>query len=99
MQPSWSFDEVPPGTMERNPVSEEFFTNGTRLEAVIRESLQNSLDATDGGGEPVRVRIYFSSDEGKLPAEKMQRYFTGGEKRFTDPKNGLVAPSQTLSEP
>lgn len=99
MQPFWSFDNVPPGTMERNPVSEEFFTNGTRLEAVIRESLQNSLDATNGGNEPVRVRIYFSGDEGKLPAEKMRRYFEGGEKRFTDPKNGLVAPSQTLSEP
>lgn len=99
MQPSWSFDKVPPGTMERNPVSEEFFTNGTRLEAVIRESLQNSLDATDGGSEPVRVRIYFSGDEGKLPIEKMRRYFADGEKRFTDPKNGLVVPSQTLSEP
>ena len=99
MQPSWSFDKVPPGTMERNPVSEEFFTNGTRLEAVIRESLQNSLDAADGGSEPVRVRIYFSGDECKLPVEKMRRYFSGGEKRFTDPKNGLVVPWQTLSEP
>ena len=99
MQPSWTFDKVPPGTMERNPVSEEFFTNGTRLEAVIRESLQNSLDATDGGNEPVRVRIYFSGEEDKLPAEKLQRYFTGGEQRFADPKNGLVAPAQTLSEP
>ena len=49
MKPSWSFKKVLPGEMERNPVSEEFFTNGTRLEAVIRESLQNSLDATDGG--------------------------------------------------
>ena len=98
MKPSWVFKEVPPGEMERNPVSEEFFTNGTRLEAVIRESLQNSLDATDGGSEPVRVRIYFSGDEDSLTPEKMQRYFADGVKRFIDPKNGLVAPSQTLSE-
>jgi hypothetical protein len=97
--PKWSFDKVAPGTMERNPVSEEFFTNGTRLEAVIRESLQNSLDATDGGEGPVEVRIYFSGEDDKLPAEKMLRYFNGGEKRFSDPKNGLVVPSQTLSEP
>ena len=97
--PMWSFDKVVPGSMERNPVSEEFFTNGTRLEAVIRESLQNSLDATDGGGAPVEVRIYFSGEEDKLPAEKLQRYFTGGEQRFADPKNGLVDPTQTMSEP
>ena len=70
MSPQWYFDEVEPGTMERNPVSEEFFTNGTRLEAVIRESLQNSLDATDGGNDPVEVRIYFSGDEDK---KKIQR--------------------------
>ena len=97
MEPSWSFKEVPPGEMERNPVSEEFFTNGTRLEAVIRESLQNSLDATDGSGRPVEVRIYFSGEEDKLPPEKLQRYFEGGSDRFTDPKNGLAAPADTLA--
>ena len=99
MSPQWFFDRVSPGAMERNPVSEEFFTNGTRLEAVIRESIQNSLDAADGCNEPVAVRIYFSGEEDKLPSEKLQRYFTGEEHRFTDPKNGLVTPSQTLSEP
>lgn len=99
MEPSWSFKKVLPGEMERNPVSEEFFTNGTRLEAVIRESLQNSLDATDGSGHPVEVWIYFSGEDDKLPPEKLQRYFEGGSDRFTDPKNGLVAPLDTLSEP
>lgn len=98
MSPQWYFDEVEPGTMERNPVSEEFFTNGTRLEAVIRESLQNSLDATDGGNDPVEVRIYFSGDEDKLPAEKLEPYFKGGKQRFTDPKNGLASPENVMSE-
>ena len=99
MSPQWFFDKVLPGVMERNPVSEEFFTNGTRLEAVIRESIQNSLDAADECNEPVAVRIYLSGEEDKLPLEKLQRYFTGEKQRFTDPKNGLVTPSQTLSEP
>lgn len=99
MSPQWYFDNVPPGTMERNPVSEEFFTNGTRLEAVIRESLQNSLDAGDGSNEPVEVRIYFSGDNDKLPATTLEKYFAGGRRRFTDPKNGLVTPDNTLSEP
>lgn len=95
--PSWFFDEVEPGTMERNPVSEEFFTNGTRLEAVIRESLQNSLDATDGGSDPVEVRIYFSGDDDKLPADKLEPYFNGGKQRFTDPKNGLASPESVMA--
>ena len=94
--PAWFFDELSPGKTERNPVSEEFFANGTRLEAVIRESLQNSLDATDGGSNPVEVRIYFSGDADKLPAEKLNPYFRGGEQRFTDPKNGLISPENVM---
>ena len=95
--PMWCFDNVRPGEMERNPVSEEFFASGTRLEAVIRESLQNSLDATDGGDVPVEVRIYFSGEDDKLPPEKLKHYFNKGE-RFIDPKNGLVSPEIVMSE-
>lgn len=95
--PTWFFDKLGPDDMERNPVSEEFFAGGTRLEAVIRESLQNSLDAADGGSEPVKVRIYFSGDEDKLPSERLKPYFEGGKQRFEDPKNGLVSPEAVLS--
>ena len=99
--PNWSFDMVPPGTMERNPVSEEFFANGTRLEAVIRESLQNSLDATDGGNEPVEVRIYFSDEAKQLPHDRLKPYFPDGApgtERFTDSRNGLVSPQKVMGE-
>ncbi len=95
--PTWFFDKLEPDDMERNPVSEEFFADGTRLEAVIRESLQNSLDAADGGNDPVEVRIYFSGDDDKLPPEKLMSYFEGGKQRFEDPKNGLVSPEAILS--
>lgn len=37
----WDFEILKPGCRKRNLVSEEFFTNDTRLEAVIRESIQN----------------------------------------------------------
>ena len=95
--PTWFFDKLGPDDMERNPVSEEFFAGGTRLEAVIRESLQNSLDAADEGSDPVEVRIYFSGDEDKLPSERLKPYFEGGKQRFEDPKNGLVSPEAVLS--
>lgn len=98
MNPNWTFDRVLPGEMERNSVSEEFFTNDTRLEAIIRESIQNSVDARAVSDAPVRVRIYFSGAEDKLPASKFGKYMTGGEVRFKDPKNGLTNASKVLSE-
>lgn len=88
--PSWSFEKIRPGDMERNPVSDEFFANNTQLEAIVRESIQNSLDACADTNQPVRVRIYFSGDD-KLSADKFLRYRNGGD-RFNDPKNGLRTP-------
>lgn len=98
MAPEWLFDRVEPGQMERNPVSEEFFTNDTRLEAIIREAIQNSLDARANVNAPVEVRIYFSDIAGSLPADKFAKYMAGGDKRFNDPKNGLASPAQTMAE-
>lgn len=93
---TWIFDKVAAGTKQRDSVSEEFFTNGTRLSAIIRESIQNSLDAwTNPGGEgkyPVRVRIYHSGDTGALPASDYAKYQTNAEERYLSPKNGLERP-------
>ena len=92
----WYFDEILPGTKQRDSVSEEFFSNGTRLSAIIRESIQNSLDAwTNPGGEgqhPVRVRIYHSGEQGALPATDYAKYRLGAEERYVSPKNGLKHP-------
>lgn len=90
-KPEWIFDIISPGTMERNPVSEEFFANDTQLESIVRESIQNSLDACADKKHPVRVRIYFSGED-KLSADKIMRYRNGGEERFNDTKNGLTFP-------
>ncbi|MDO5320309.1 MAG: hypothetical protein Q4G65_16905 [bacterium] len=95
----WNFEILKPGCMERNPVSEEFFTNDTRLEAVIRESIQNSIDANDAT-PLVRVRIYFSGLEDALPAADYARY-RGAEAdaRYADPGSGLLRPIPTADEP
>ena len=97
-QPKWTFDSIPPGTTERDSVSEEFFSNGTRLSAIIRESIQNSLDAWDGSSDesgnhlPVRVRIYFSGEEGALPAERYKPYRESADVRYFSEGNGLARP-------
>ena len=93
---TWIFDKVAPGTKQRDSVSEEFFTNGTRLSAIIRESIQNSLDAwTNPGGDgkhPVRVRIYHSGETGALSASAYAKYRETAEERYSSPKNGLERP-------
>ena len=89
---TWKFDNVPPGTKQRDSVSEEFFSNATRLSAIVRESIQNSLDARADKGSPVRVRIYHSGTDGALPASDYAKYRMGADERYESPKNGLEQP-------
>ena len=99
MTAKWNFEILKPGSMERNPVSEEFFTNDTRLEAVIRESIQNSIDANDDTAL-VKVRIYFSGREDALSAAAYAKYRgEAGDARYTDPGSGLLKPVPAADEP
>lgn len=59
MQIDWHFETSSPNDVERDPIQEEFFSSSntlTDLSSLVRESIQNSLDAQleDGQG-PVRV--------------------------------------------
>ena len=73
-QPRWRFRRMMPSEINQDPVQGEFFTAASDLsERVVRESLQNSLDARLGD-EPVRVRFTFSGESGALPADVAARY-------------------------
>lgn len=57
--PTWRFREMQPGEINVDPIEGEFFTTeaiGSITDALIRESIQNSLDAAEGSG-PVTVRF------------------------------------------
>ena len=63
-----------PSEINQDPVQGEFFTSASHLsERVVRESLQNSLDARRGH-EPVRVRFTFSGESDALPTDAAARY-------------------------
>lgn len=68
--PTWNFREQIPGEMLVDPIQEEFFTTdiiGGLSEALIRECIQNSLDAKSTSSEdPVRVRIGFFNEGSAL---------------------------------
>ena len=63
-----------PSEINQDPVQGEFFTSASDLsERVVRESLQNSLDARRGS-EPVSVRFTFSGESDALQPDAAARY-------------------------
>lgn len=62
-EPRWQFRKMGKGEMNIDPIEGEFFSTealGSLSDALIREAIQNSLDAAIPG-EQVRVVITFPS--------------------------------------
>lgn len=93
----WHFSEHPKGDRLRDPIQGEFFANehiDGPAEALVREGIQNSLDAAmAGNGHPkvVRVRIHVSGEEQALPPESIARYMEDAWPHVLAPRNGLHA--------
>ena len=93
----WHFRRYAAGEKTRDPIQGEFFaTEAIRnpAEALIREGIQNSLDAQlkDDGGEPLealRVRLFLATGKHALPAKRASRWFEGAWSHFEAPGNGL----------
>lgn len=77
--PSWTFREVPAGIKNRNPVQDEFFNSSealTEISSLVRESIQNSLDALQSNSSsPVLLKFRLS----EIPTHIMNKYFDGLE--------------------
>ena len=88
--PRWRFARMIPAQINEDPVQGEFFTSASDLpERLVRESIQNSLDAAmefeseDGPEkEQVRVRFAFSGDEHALDATSTAPYLSGLRRHF-----------------
>ena len=66
-----------PSEINQDPVQGEFFTAASDLpERLVRESIQNSLDARRDS-EAVRVRFVFSGEQNALPRPKAAPYLEG----------------------
>lgn len=66
--PQWRFARMAPSWINQDPIQGEFFTSVSDLsERVVREAIQNSLDARRGG-ETVRVRFALSRTAKPLSA-------------------------------
>ena len=56
----WFFKEIEKGIPERNPRETEFFRISSPGEAVVREFIQNSLDARRNQ-DPIKIKIFLNS--------------------------------------
>ncbi len=87
----WRFTPKTPGIRERNPIAGEFFsTEATDRpgEALVREGIQNSLDAAAGEG-PVMVRMRVSGERGACSRAEVSEFLEGLEPHLTADSNGL----------
>lgn len=72
------------GEVHVDPVHDEFFKAQDLADALVRESIQNSLDARlPRSRSPVRVRFRFANGRHALPAEGVREYFDGLERHLS----------------
>lgn len=89
---NWYFNELARGSTNREPVGGEFFTSDSISDpgtALIRECIQNSLDASLEGLE-VKVRIFLSGTENSLGFKEVVRLFKGIWPHIDAKDNGLA---------
>lgn len=93
MSVSWRFTPKMKDEKTRNPVSGEFFAQDAIRnagEALVREAIQNSLDARpDRQNGKARVRIYISGPTTGLKPETHGKWFGTAWEHYLAPKNGL----------
>ncbi|MDP9194737.1 MAG: hypothetical protein M3P06_23825 [Acidobacteriota bacterium] len=74
--PAWHFREMDRGEINVDPVHDEFFKAQDLADALVREAIQNSLDARRGHSR-VRVRFRFAVDDQALAPEVAAKYLRG----------------------
>ena len=91
--PAWQFRRMQPGEMNIDPIEAEFFSTealGSLSDALVRESIQNSLDARRPG-EVVRMRIHVPAADALLRDTRRDRYLTALEPHLRASQSGLNA--------
>jgi len=96
----WNFAQQRPSNKNREPVLGEFFaTDAIRnpAEALVREALQNSLDAglKNHQGQlmsPLRIRIHLAANSHSIAPDQIEEFFTGSWPHYSAEGNGLTKP-------
>jgi hypothetical protein len=74
---TWTFRRMSRSEMNADPIEGEFFTPEGLVDSLVRESIQNSLDARKGPEAPVEVSFHLFNVGGKLSADRAKKYMDG----------------------
>lgn len=89
--PAWHFRRMQPGEMNIDPIEAEFFSTealGSLADALVREAIQNSLDARRSDRE-LTVRISFPSTDSFLRGDHRDAYGKGLVEHLRSSHSGL----------
>jgi hypothetical protein len=90
-QPKWHFNTLRKCDKVRDPTSSEYFTDNAVPkpgEALVREGIQNSLDARHDN-EKVRVRIRLATSQLTRSSSELSVFLEGLSDHLKAPENGL----------
>ncbi len=100
--PQWRFREMQPGEINVDPIEGEFFTTeaiGSMTDALVRESIQNSLDAALGDN-PVTVRFsFFSKPNPGYDAQVVSKRYIDGLSPHLQAKHAGLQNIPSAAEP
>lgn len=85
----WNFKELTNSDTKVDPSHLEFFRSRAlhdSVNALVREDIQNRLDANKGNSEPLRVRYYLSAKDKALKVKQTAKWLNGLEPHLNAPK-------------
>ena len=99
---TWHFSKVAPSRKNREAMQGEFFAaNKNITSSLIREAIQNSLDARLNNGDstshgngcskrpPIKIRVFFSGDQSALAWNNVRPFFSDAWGHYNAEDNGL----------
>lgn len=98
----WHFAPKRPSDKTRDPVTSEFFSSDAIKnagEALVREGIQNSLDARQDPKSKASVRLYVSEQQAALTPARHREWFGSAWPHYRANKNGLRPASLIEDEP
>jgi hypothetical protein len=96
----WHFRTKMSGEVTRDPIVGEFFSTDAiknPAEALVREGVQNSIDARNRVDLPVHVRVCLATGAWALPATAAEQWFASGWQHFAAKGNGIRVPPNPKS--
>jgi len=92
----WFFRKKERAEKSRNPMSDEFFSSNSEARALVREAIQNSLDASISTDKPTKVRFYLAKKQYALDSNVAKKWIDDNAwKHFLAAGSGLTnLPSQ-----